>query len=78
MPEDVSVIGFDNRSLCTMITPRLTSMKNSRRLMGRECISLLQNLCRLRRLGIYDACLNYQISTQLIERDSVRDLTKTT
>ena len=53
-------------------------MKNSRRLMGRECISLLQNLCRLRRLGIYDACLNYQISTQLIERDSVRDLTKTT
>lgn len=78
VPEDVSVIGFDNRSLCTMITPRLTSMKNSRRLMGRECISLLQNLCRLRRLGIYDACLNYQISTQLIERDSVRDLTKTT
>lgn len=76
VPEDVSVIGFDDRSICTMVEPNLTSVKNYRHLMGRQCVLLLKNIVRLRKLGIKNPCLKCEIPTDLIERDSVRDLTK--
>lgn len=75
VPEEISVIGFDDRSLCTMVEPNLTSIKNYRHLMGRECILMLQNLKRLKRLGVKNPCLKYELPTELIERDSVADYT---
>jgi len=74
VPEDISVIGFDNRSICTMVEPNITSIKNYRHLMGRECVIMLQNLHRLRKLGFQDPCLKLELPTELVERDSVRDL----
>ncbi len=74
-PDDVSVVGFDNRSICTMLEPNLTSVKNYRHLMGRECVMLLDNLRRMKKLGISDPCIKYELPTELVERDSVRDLT---
>lgn len=75
VPDDVSVVGFDNRSICTMLEPNLTSVKNYRHLMGRECVMLLDNLRRMKKLGISDPCIKYELPTELVERDSVRDLT---
>lgn len=73
VPEDVSVIGFDDRSICSMVEPNLTSVKNYRHLMGRECIIMLQNLRRLKRLGFKRPCLKYELPTELICRNSVAD-----
>ncbi len=75
VPEDVSVVGFDDDFLATMIDPPLTTVKNYRHLMGRECVLLLKNLIHLRRLGVKNPCLKYEVSTKLVERASVRDLT---
>ena len=74
VPEDVSVIGFDNRTICTMVEPNITSFKNYRHLMGRECVTMLQNLHRLRKLGFQNPCLKLELPTELVERGSVRDL----
>lgn len=76
VPQDISVIGFDNRSICTMVEPNITSIKNYRHLMGRECVLMLQNLHRLKKQGFKNPCLKLELPTELVERDSVRDLTK--
>ena len=73
VPEDVSVVGFDNNPLCRAVEPNLTSVKNSRHLMGRELVMLLQNLRRLKALGIPAPRLKYRLPTELVERDSVCD-----
>lgn len=75
VPDDVSLIGFDDRSLCTMAEPHLTSVKNHRHLMGRECVIMLQNLRRLKKLGLKDPCLKFELPAQLIRRKSVADYT---
>ena len=41
VPEDVSVIGFDGRSICSMLEPSLTTLRVPRRLMGRLLVRLL-------------------------------------
>ena len=73
VPEDVSVIGFDNNPLCEVCVPRLTSVRNSRHLMGRECVMLLQNLRKLQEEGLPTTRLKYRLPTQLVCRDSVAD-----
>lgn len=73
VPEDVSVIGFDDQALCTAIEPNITSIHNSPHLMGRECVMLLQNLIRLRERE-EEPWLRYELPARLVQRDSVRDL----
>ena len=75
VPEDVSVIGFDDQAICSSIEPGITSIHNSPQLMGRECVILLKNLIRLKELGERDPWLRYELPAPLIERGSVRDLT---
>jgi LacI family transcriptional regulator len=41
IPEDVSVIGFDNIDLCKMITPNLTTINVDRNLMGKKAVRKL-------------------------------------
>ncbi len=74
VPEDVSVVGFDDNFLSGMTEPRLTTVKNYRHLMGRECVVLLQNLIRLRKAGVKNPRLKIEIATKLVERESVKDL----
>lgn len=76
VPEDVSVVGFDDQSISTSIEPNITSIHNSPQLMGRECVILLKNLIRLKELGEKDLWLRYELPAPLVERDSVRDLTE--
>lgn len=76
VPGDVSVIGFDDRSICTMVEPHLTSVKNSRHLMGRQCVALLQNLRRNRKLGVSISSIKYELPAVLVPRESVKDLTQ--
>lgn len=76
VPDDISVVGFDNRTICTMVEPNITSVKNYRHLMGRECVTMLQNLQRLKKQGFKNPCLKLELPTELVERDSVRDLTR--
>lgn len=73
VPEDVSVVGFDNTALSKMTNPKLTTVRNSSHLMGRECVALLQNILRLKKLGIKLSHLAYELPTELVERDSVCD-----
>lgn len=74
VPKDISVVGFDDSAFCNMIHPRLTTARNSSQLMGRECVMLLENLRRLQELGLPTSQVKYDLSAQLVERDSVRDL----
>lgn len=74
VPEDISLVGFDDRSICTMMEPNLTTVKNSRHLMGRECVLLLKNMIRLQKLGVPNITLKLELPTELIIRDSVKKL----
>ncbi len=77
VPEDVSVTGFDDQPLCTMIEPAITTIHNSPQLMGRECVTMIKNLRRLEALGEDSPWLRYELPARLVERASVRDLNKT-
>lgn len=74
VPEDISVTGFDDNFLASMLDPPLTTVKNYRHLMGRECVLLLENLVRLTKNGAKSPCLKCEIATKLVKRNSVRNL----
>lgn len=69
VPEDISVIGFDDGTLCTNIEPHITTIRNSPQLMGRQCVLMLENLLRLKALG-EEPWLRYELPARLILRDS--------
>ena len=73
IPEDVSIVGFNNTSFCDMTRPRLTSVTNSGQLMGRECVHMLQVLRRLGDLGEKCPRLKFYMPTDLVLRDSIAD-----
>lgn len=75
VPDDVSVIGFDDRSICTMTEPKLTSIRNFRHLMGRQAITMIQNKLEIeKKLNIKDAPIKLEMPTELIIRDSVKQI----
>lgn len=74
VPDDVSIIGFDDRSICTMTEPNLTTVKNFRNLMGREAVIMIQNKIRMKSIGVGDMPIKYELPTELIIRDSVKSL----
>ena len=69
VPEDVSVVGFDDGAICTTIEPNITTIHNSPQLMGRQCVLMLENLLRLRDLG-EEPWLRYELPASLILRES--------
>ncbi len=75
VPEDISVTGFDDQPLCTMIEPHITTVHNSPQLMGRQCVQMIKNLRRLKELGEEEPWLRFELPARLVERGSVRDLT---
>lgn len=74
VPEDISVVGFDDSAFSSAVCPKLTTVRNSSQLMGRECVMLLENLYRLKELGLSVPKIKYDLPAILVERDSVRDL----
>lgn len=75
VPQDISLIGFDDRSICTMSEPKLTTVRSFRNLLGREAVKLLKNKLELKKLGINELPIKIELPTELIKRDSVRNIT---
>jgi LacI family transcriptional regulator len=68
IPDDISIVSFDNTSRCETLTPKLTSVDIPKQIFGEQAISLLMK-------NIEDAEVPkviIELETNLIERDSVR------
>jgi LacI family transcriptional regulator len=72
IPEDVSLIGFDDLSSCEISTPRLTTTKVFKQEMGQMAVKRLIDVIREGNTGIKTKT---QICTVFVERDSVKQLT---
>ncbi len=66
IPEDISIIGFDDMPYCTMVTPNLTTMRVDTHSMGAVAVKLL--------LDKNDYRQKVEVETELIRRQSVRRL----
>ncbi|MVB09882.1 HTH-type transcriptional repressor PurR [Caprobacter fermentans] len=74
IPQDVSVIGFDDMPVCTMIDPTLTTIRVMKEQLGMTAMEILHQRITNgeytladRRVGVY----RITISTHLVERESV-------
>lgn len=67
IPEDISIIGFDDSSVCTILTPYLTSVRADFREMARAAIARLIEMIRKKPQNF----MRILIGTQLIRRQSV-------
>jgi LacI family transcriptional regulator len=66
VPEDLSVVGFDDIDLAQATRPLLTTMRQPLQEMGRLAVSLLIRLMERQRLD----ALHVELATELIVRDS--------
>lgn len=76
VPEDVSVIGFDDMPICTMVDPPLTTMHISKEMIGRLSVDYLHRQITARGQGASDKwmdVLHTTVSTHLMKRESVAD-----
>lgn len=67
MPEEISIIGFDDMPLCDMMVPSLSTMKVKKKELGATAIQRLMD----RVADNHRECLKMSIATKLIRRDSV-------
>jgi LacI family transcriptional regulator len=70
VPEDVSIIGFDDTALCTVRRPYLTTIRVNKELMGETAVKRL--IWRISNLNEPFVKIGMEVS--FIERESVRDL----
>ncbi|MGB4609558.1 MAG: LacI family DNA-binding transcriptional regulator [Saccharofermentanales bacterium] len=74
VPEDVSIIGYDDMPICTMVDPTLTTIRVMKSQLGNMAMSLLYQ--RMNEYNSIESDLNgfsrITISTKLIERNSVK------
>jgi LacI family transcriptional regulator len=68
LPEDLSIVGFDNIDLAEHITPALTTMHVDKAGMGRLAVQLLANRAEFPDAG----CATAVLRPTLVERQSVR------
>lgn len=66
VPEDLSIVGYDNISFSSFSTPALTTISQPVNLMGKQSFNKLARLIREKDLNI----LHDVIDVELIERDS--------
>ncbi|MDO5425176.1 MAG: LacI family DNA-binding transcriptional regulator [Eubacteriales bacterium] len=71
IPDDVSLIGFDDLSFSSISSPGLTTLRVSKRDMGKAAVRRLRELIQGE-----DSRLKIQICTQFVERGSVKDLSE--
>ncbi|MDO5574363.1 MAG: LacI family DNA-binding transcriptional regulator [bacterium] len=70
IPEDVSIIGFDDLPYCEIVSPRLTSLRVPKQEMGRMAV---RRMLEMIKYGD-DVRAKTQVCTEFIERDSVRTI----
>lgn len=73
VPEDISVIGFDDIDLCEIIIPNLTTIRINKKLMGEKAVKRLM----WRMSNISESHEKICMEVALIERDSVTLLNQT-
>ena len=66
VPEDLSIIGFDDVEHATIVTPELTTVRQPLAEMGRTAVSLLMRLLERQRFET----LHVELATRLVVRDS--------
>ena len=71
VPEDISAIGYDGIRLTEVLSPRLTTWRQSTEGLGREAVSRLIELIEHPRTALID---RYVVSGSLLEGGSVADL----
>lgn len=70
IPDDISFIGFDDRPVCLMTEPQLTTIRIPRDYFGNEAVEILVRILN----GENRLLVKKEISTQLIERDSILEI----
>jgi len=66
VPEDLSIVGFDDVEHATIVTPMLTTVRQPLAEMGRTAVSLLMRLLERHSLET----LHVEIATRLVVRES--------
>jgi LacI family transcriptional regulator len=66
VPEDLSVVGFDDVEHATIVTPALTTVRQPLAEMGRTAVSLLVRLLERQRFET----LHVELGTRLVVRES--------
>ncbi len=67
IPEDISIIGFDDMPLCDMMTPSLSTMNVAKKDLGAAAVKQLLNRTR----ETYRTQLKMSMATTLVKRESV-------
>lgn len=70
IPEDISIIGFDDLPFCDISSPRLTSLRVPKQEMGRIAVRKIIDMIRKED----EVRTKTQICTDFIERDSVKTI----
>lgn len=70
VPDDFSIIGFDNIEICKYITPSLTTISQNTYQLGEKAVELLLNMVRFPG-KVYEPVI---LPTKLIERDSCKKI----
>jgi LacI family transcriptional regulator len=66
VPDDLSVVGFDDSHYASLITPQLTTVRQPLAEMGRTAVNLLRRLLDGQRVET----LHVELGTRLVVRDS--------
>jgi LacI family transcriptional regulator len=66
IPEDVSIVGFDDSDHASLVTPELTTVRQPLAEMGRTAVNLLRRLLDGQRVET----LHVELGTRLIVRGS--------
>ena len=72
IPEDISIIGFDDLPFSEIATPRLTTIRVSKQEMGQLAVRRIIDMMKYGG----DIRTKIQVCTDFVERDSVRNLNK--
>jgi len=70
IPEDVSIVGFDDMPFCEISTPRLTTVRVYKQYMGETAVNRLIHKIKT----FDDRKLTIELNTELVLRDSVKKL----
>ena len=68
VPEDISIVGFNDRPVCALTDPPMTSIRVPKYAFGAMAIDLLVHDANIRRDAIHS--LKYRIGTELVPRSS--------
>lgn len=72
VPEDISIIGFDDIPMCLFFEPALTSVRVSTRALGYSAVQHM--ISRIDNLNMDEAFMKISIGTTLMVRDSVKKI----